>query len=193
MRAYKQITLKMIPGLLILLICGMILSMFNLVYAHEGHEDDSFKRFGILHMNGREAPPEFRLPNMKGEMITLSDFKGRPVFLNIMTVGCEPCQKEMPAMEMLYKEYKDKGLAVLGIFIDITPDNTKFMGSYLSGYGLTFPVLFLHGGSMKGLTLGWTPITYLIDRDGRLVGKVIGLKDWTSDDARRVIDEISAK
>ncbi|MEK6577233.1 MAG: hypothetical protein AABZ05_06505, partial [Nitrospirota bacterium] len=76
MREYKYITLKMIPGLLILLICGMILSMFNLAYAHEGHEDDSFKRFGIHHLNGREAPPEFRLPNMKGEMITLSDFKG---------------------------------------------------------------------------------------------------------------------
>ncbi|MEK7280361.1 MAG: TlpA disulfide reductase family protein, partial [Nitrospirota bacterium] len=112
---------------------------------------------------------------------------------NIMTVGCEPCQKEMPAMELLHKEYKDRGLVVLGIFIDITPDNISFMGSYLSEYGLTFPILFLHGGRMKGLTLGWTPITYLIDRDGRLIGKVIGLKDWTSDDARRVIDEISVK
>lgn len=186
----RNISFKII---LWLLAASFIIIIPGLPFAHEGHEKESFKKFGILHLNGQEAPPEFKLPNMKGKMVSLSDLRGKAVFLNIMTVGCEPCQKEMPAMETLYKEYSDKGLAVLGIFIDITPDNTKFMGSYLSGYGLTFPVLFLHGGKMKGLTLGWTPITYLIDRDGRLVGKVIGLKDWTSDDARRVIDEILAK
>lgn len=186
----KYISFKIILGLLMYWI---IFSIPNVIYAHEGHENDSFKRFGILHLNGQEALPEFKLPNLEGEIVSLSDFRGKAVFLNIMTVGCEPCQKEMPAMEMLHKEYKEKGLEVLGIFIDITPDNTKFMGSYLSEYGLTFQVLFLHGGSMKGLMRGYTPITYLIDRDGRLAGKVIGLKDWTSEDARRVIDEILAK
>lgn len=174
------------------LLFGLFFLIPNLSGAEIPSPPEVFKKFGILPL-GQEEPPEFRLPKLNGETISLSDLRGKAVFLNMMTVGCEPCQKEMPAMEQLHRQYQDKGLVVLGVFTDITPDNADAMKSYFSKQGLTFPVLLLNGGSVKGFTLGWTPVTFLVDKSGRLAGKAFGYKNWTSPEAKEVIDHLLAE
>jgi thiol-disulfide isomerase/thioredoxin len=177
-----------------LLVVWLILTPHS-IPAETAHHSDPYEKFGIFPLNSeeRQTPPDFTLPNVKGKLVSNSDFTGRPIFLNIMASGCEPCQKEMPAMEALHRQYRDRGLVVLAVFSDIMPDHAGLLESQLTGNGFTFPTLLLQGGKMNGLLSGWTPITYLIGRDGKLVGKVIGYRDWKTEEAKEIIEKLLEK
>src|SRR5712692_4171193 len=64
------------------------------------------------------AAVEFRVPTTDDRQVTLSDLKGKVVFLNFWATWCRPCEEEMPSMERLYQRFKDKGLVVLAISED---------------------------------------------------------------------------
>lgn len=69
--------------------------------------------------------PGFSLPDLTGKMIRLKDFRGKVVFLNFFATWCVPCREEMPAMDRLYRTYKDKGLVVLAVDIRDAPRPSK--------------------------------------------------------------------
>ena len=62
--------------------------------------------------------PEFALKDLNRNTITLSSLKGKVVFLNLWATWCPPCVREIPAFIEVYKEYKDKGLEIIGISVD---------------------------------------------------------------------------
>ena len=59
--------------------------------------------------------PQFTLPDLTGQAVSLKDFRGRPVWLNFWASWCGPCRAEMPEMQRIYTKYKDQGLVVLGV------------------------------------------------------------------------------
>ena len=61
---------------------------------------------------------DFTLTNMQGEQVSLSQYRGKVVILNFWATWCPPCREEMPSMERLYRNYKDKGLVMLAINVD---------------------------------------------------------------------------
>src|SRR5216684_1750381 len=76
----------------------------------------NFKVIPVLQPMKEVAPtPDFSLLNPAGQKISLKDFRGKTVFLNFWATWCVPCREEMPAMEKLYQEYKDKNFVVLGV------------------------------------------------------------------------------
>src|ERR1700693_2567096 len=76
------------------------------------------------------AAPDFSLTSLEGKEVKLSQFKGKVVLLNFWATWCIPCRSEMPTIELLHREYKDKGLIVLGIDDEESQKQAAFLQKY---------------------------------------------------------------
>ncbi|MBX7143227.1 MAG: TlpA family protein disulfide reductase [Oligoflexia bacterium] len=113
-------------------------------------------------------PPTTSYPSLDGgKLISLSDFQGKVVLLNIWATWCGPCVQEMPGLERLYAKYKDKGLVVLAVAVD---DSQESVEQFRRQYGLSFPIALDDDGQIKAdYQISGVPETFIIGRDGRLV------------------------
>jgi len=126
---------------------------------------------------GSSAPP-FTATDLKtGRPVTLADFKGQVVLLNIWATWCEPCKIEMPSLEQLEKEIGPQGLKIVSVSID--EGGADVVRQFARDYGLTFQILHDPGGRIERIyqTTG-VPESFVINRQGRIVKKVIGAADW---------------
>jgi peroxiredoxin len=146
---------------------------------------------GILTAKERVEAPELIGTGLDGKTIRLEDFRGKVVFLNFWATWCIPCRQEMPAMERLYREFKERGFVVLAVNVQEGPGAVK---AFVQELKLTFPVVLDPDGkaAMTYLVRG-LPATYLIDRKQILVGRAIGAREWDSDDARAYIQALLGK
>lgn len=130
------------------------------------------------------AAPDFTLTDQYGNTHTLSDYKGKTVFLNFWATWCGPCQGEMPDIQKLYEAYGENGgdLVVLGVAnpkTDTNPMNQDVsqeeVEQFLSDHGYTFPVVMDTTGevfSYYGISA--FPTTFMIDANGNVYGYVPG-------------------
>lgn len=125
------------------------------------------------------AAPDFTLSNLDGRKVSLSSYKGKVVILNFWGTWCEPCKAEMPSLNKLYLEHRDKGLVVLAVSIDPSDQKVK---SFISQKGYSIPVLLDRNKEVFFDTYGLfgLPVSVIIDRDGMIVQKVIGEIAWDS-------------
>ena len=130
---------------------------------------------------GRPAP-NFSLPDLDGQMVGLADYRGKVVLLNIWATWCPPCVEEMPSMEKLYQEMKGEGFEILAVSID--ESGTQDVLPFMKKHKLSFPALIDSKGTLKDLyqTTG-VPESFIIDKDGILVEKIIGPRDWAVPEA----------
>jgi len=128
--------------------------------------------------------PNFSLPDLDGKMVSLSDYRGKVVLLNIWATWCPPCVEEMPSMEKLYQELQAEGFEILAVSID--ESGAQDVLPFMKKHKLSFPALIDSRGTLKGLyqTTG-VPESFIIDKDGMLVEKVIGPRDWAVPEAIR--------
>lgn len=130
------------------------------------------------------------LPDLNGNRVRLSDFRGRVVLLNFWASWCPPCLEEMPSMEELHRAMGTEGLVVLAVNLgEDAPGVRKFMHER----GLTFPVLMDRGESPLSFGAYGIPVTYLIDRRGRAAAKVVGSHDFSSEVSRDAIRGLLAE
>jgi peroxiredoxin len=123
------------------------------------------------------AAPDFGLLSLRGDTVKLSDYRGKAVFLNIWATWCPPCRKEMPAMGSLYQRLKGREFEMLAVSID--REGEKVIRPFVAKYGLTFPVL-LDPDSKTYRLYGLTgiPETFLIDKNGVILYRIIGPENW---------------
>jgi len=128
--------------------------------------------------------PDFTFPRLDGKMVSLSDYRGKVVLVNIWATWCPPCVDEMPSMEKLYRELKDEGFEILAVSIDAS--GAKDVLPFMKKYKLSFPALTDTRGAIKELyqTTG-VPESFIIDKDGIIVEKVIGPRGWATPSAIR--------
>ena len=120
---------------------------------------------------------DFELPALRGDYVKLSDYRGKVVFLNIWATWCPPCREEMPFMEALYRRLKDREFEMLAVSID--REGEKVVSPFAEKYGLTFPVL-LDPDSKTYRLYGLTgvPETFIVDKSGVVIYKIIGPQNW---------------
>jgi thiol-disulfide isomerase/thioredoxin len=119
--------------------------------------------------------PDFTLQSLEGKTVHLSDFRGKPVVLNFWATWCGPCKIEMPWFVDLQKEYGPAGLQFLGVAMDDA--STKDIAEFAESMKVNYPILI--GKDTVGDAYGgvqFLPETFFIDRDGKVVDKVFGLK-----------------
>jgi thiol-disulfide isomerase/thioredoxin len=120
---------------------------------------------------------EAKLTRTDGSTFTLSDYKGKVIVVNAWATWCGPCRYEIPELVRLQTELKDKGLAVVGLNVDADEDAEmiKEFGKELNiNYDLVKADYKLFGEFIKISKKDAIPQTFLIDREGRLLGVFVG-------------------
>ena len=137
---------------------------------------------------GDEAP-NFMLRDLAGNVVSLSQLRGKVVLLNFWATWCGPCRIEMPAMEQLYRTLPRREFEILAVSTD--QQGAAVTRPFQREMGFTFPIL--HDSEYRvGLTYGARsiPITFMVDRRGIVRQKIFGARDWGSPEARDLIQEL---
>ncbi|HWP56401.1 MAG TPA: TlpA disulfide reductase family protein [Candidatus Acidoferrales bacterium] len=131
------------------------------------------------------SAPDFTLVGPDNKKISLKDFRGKLVFLNFWASWCAPCREEMPAMERLYQEFKNKGFTILAVSVK---DSRKDAIAFVKELKLTYPIALDPEGEVGLLYGAWgLPATYLIDANGIVLARAWGPANWYSPPARQLI------
>lgn len=126
------------------------------------------------------AAPEFTLTDQYGEEHSLSDYRGKIVFLNFWATWCPPCKEELPYIQELYEEYQsmdDPDVVFLGVTFPGYGNEQDAEGvkAFLKEKGYTFPVMMDEGASLSlPYYITAYPTTFLIDPEGNVLGYVPG-------------------
>jgi len=137
-------------------------------------------------VRGVMAPPfELSRLDRNDTRISLSSLSGRVVLVNFWATWCEPCEREMPAMERLYQALPRADFELVAIAID---DKEEDVRAFQERYRLSFPILLDLDQAIYGSyqTMG-VPESLLVDREGRIVERYVGPREW---DATEYMDRI---
>jgi peroxiredoxin len=143
---------------------------------------------GIVRFNEKIEAPSFSLKDITGKEVKLHDYRGKIVFLNFWATWCPPCRAEMPSMERLYTEFKDKNFIMLAVD---SREKTRKVKSFGKKLGLSYPLLLDSDGTV-GFEYGVRsiPTTYLVDRQGYLIGGALGARDWASKESFGLFNQL---
>jgi peroxiredoxin len=138
------------------------------------------------------AAPDFALPRLDGQVVRLSDYRGKVVFLNIWATWCGPCREEMPSMEKLYQEMKGEDFVILAVSIDAL--GAAAVKPFMAELKLTFPALLDPQGAIRRLynTTG-VPESFILDKNGIVAAKIIGARNWASPDVVQAFKDLLQK
>jgi peroxiredoxin len=119
-----------------------------------------------------EKAPDFTLTGLDGKAHMLSELKGKTVILNFWGTYCEPCKREMPALQKQYDKWKAQGVEYVGSNIG---ENAITVRGFLDQYKLTLPVWLDQDQAVrKKYGVSEYPTTFFIAADGRIAKKQVG-------------------
>jgi peroxiredoxin len=132
--------------------------------------------------SGRTAP-DFAATTLQGDTFDVAAMRGRVVVLNVWATWCRPCVKEMPALQRLWERNRDDGLVVVGVSVDspalLMGDVEGAVRRFVDDLGLTFPIVLDPERRIEaGYPVAGYPMTFVIDREGRIVERVLGPREW---------------
>jgi peroxiredoxin len=116
--------------------------------------------------------PNFKLQDLDGKTVRLSDFKGKPVVLDFWATWCQPCRDSMPGMAKLHKEYADKGLVILSISLD--GGAIEDVRDFQKEYGMTYTVLMGTEEAAAEYSVRTIPMMVVIDKSGKIRKRYMG-------------------
>ncbi len=150
----KRFILVLLPLVIVLFVCA---------------EAEKTSIFGD---NSSQAS-DFTVKDLKGREISLSNYSGKVVFLNFWATWCGPCKAEIPDFIEAYKQYKDKGMEIIGISVDrISP---KSVLKFTEKYKINYPVVMSTVKIIKDYEPGpYVPTTIIIDQEGKIRHRHIG-------------------
>lgn len=133
-----------------------------------------------------DAAPEFHATDLRAKKpASLADYRGKVVLLNVWATWCPPCRIEMPAMQRLHEKLAGTDFHIVAVSVDgdaFHPEGSQDPAGimkFATDMGLTFDILHDPSGAIRSAyqTTG-VPESFLIDRDGVIVKKVIGAAEW---------------
>jgi peroxiredoxin len=134
---------------------------------------------------GDEAP-DFVLSDLNGNTHQLSDYRGKGVFLNFWGTYCKPCEKEMPYMNNLYKEYKNQGVEIIAVNVG---ESKLAVEKFVEKYQLHFPIVIDKDNQvLEAYDISPIPTTFLINKDGQIVEIITGT--MTEQDMKNYMEQI---
>jgi cytochrome c biogenesis protein CcmG, thiol:disulfide interchange protein DsbE len=132
--------------------------------------------------------PDYAVQTLAGEPFSMASLEGQPTILNVWATWCPPCVREMPALQRVHEQLGPQGLRIVAVSVDSRPGLINAWGrpggdvqEFLDRLGLTFEILWDPSGELEtAYSLPGLPTTFLIDRRGRIVQKVVGWREWDS-------------
>lgn len=148
-------------------IIGAVAGLYSLRHNHASRAATSASAY--------HSAPDFTLPQLDGQDLRLSSYRGKVVLLDFWASWCEPCRVETPHLIELQQKYGERGLQIIGVSMDDSPDPAR---AFYQQFHMNYPVVMgtAKTGELYGGVLG-LPIAFLINRDGRIYAKHIGATD----------------
>ena len=149
---------------------------------------DPFEKAGVTELKEGQHGPPFTLRMLDAGPVSLAEYRDKLVVLNFWATWCQPCTLEMPTLEALWQQYKDRGLVVLGVSVDRGAPLT-LIRPYVQNLKLTFPILLdpeletANAWRVTGL-----PATYLVRPGGEVAGFAVGAREWHSEPMRALLE-----
>ena len=149
---------------------------------------DPFEKAGVTELKEGQHGPPFTLRMLDAVPVSLADYRDKLVVLNFWATWCQPCTLEMPTLEALWQQYKDRGLVVLGVSVDRGAP-LALIRPYVQNLKLTFPILLdpeletANAWRVTGL-----PATYLVRPGGEVAGFAVGAREWHSEPMRALLE-----
>jgi thiol-disulfide isomerase/thioredoxin len=148
--------------------------------------------------------PDFAATDMSGDTVTLADYAGKVVLLNIWATWCGPCREEMPSMQRLYEalagDAEAEEFEIVAVSVDVPlgqRDRSGNLGGDLRGFAheldLTFPILHDPSGDIQRVYQATAvPESFLIGKDGTIYKKVAGQTEWDAPDNEALVRRLLA-
>ena len=158
--------------------CAMTVAAFGQSRKTPDAVIKAFEGTGIQVVSEGIDPINFTLPLPDGTKITLSQLKGKVVFLNFWATWCGPCRSEMPSMEAVYQRLKNRGFEILAVNLG---DSKGKVTEFINEYKLNFPAV-LDEKSITGsqYNIRAIPTTFIIDRRGLIIARLVGSINWNT-------------
>ena len=120
--------------------------------------------------------PDFTLPDLEGRERALSAERGKVVLVNFWATWCKPCEDEMPAMQRVYRDLQAEGFELIAVSVD---EGIEEVREFQERMGLSFPILHDPGKEAAARYQSFRyPESFLVDREGTLVARFIGPREW---------------
>ena len=140
-------------------------------------------------MRDKKKAPEFSLDGLSGRKVELKNFKGKVIFLTFWATWCGPCKQELPSIEALHQQLKGKDFVVLTVAVDL--EGALPVEKFIAKQGYTFYVLIDSKSQVLDLyRVEGIPMTFLIDKKGRILGKALGPRDWKCPEAMSLFNQL---
>ncbi|MDP2647255.1 MAG: redoxin family protein [Desulfobacterales bacterium] len=140
--------------------------------------DKLYQDLSIVKIPAVMPPTDMAITDLEENPVKLSIFKGRVVFLNFWASWCDACRVEMPSMEKLHQKFKDKDFSMVAVDLQ---EPAALVKNFFAAYKLTFlPLLDSNGQMSAAFGIHTIPTTFVLNRQGRVIGKAVGARDWYS-------------
>lgn len=194
---HKNITLKIVLACILLLVCGGIAAFVFDVNPLAGAKpedrslDQLFDDMGVELFPNSTSPVEVLLEDVNGIEIDISDFRGKIVFLNFWATWCPSCVTEMPSMEKLHRKLKEKNFAMVAVSVQ---DSAVEVRRFFKQNQLTYTALLDSiGKTVPGFGIRAIPTTLLLDKSGRIFGRIMGPREWDSRESVAMFKQLLAE
>ena len=175
----------------IFLICIFLFLSTNFLSASSKQSPLSFDEQNVL-KNLKISPAKFWLKannftakNSDGLIVSLSDYLGRFILLNFWATWCYPCLKEMPDLEEAFKHFRETQFVVLAVAMGEDVDKIK---QFSKKNSFTFPLISDETMEITNLYgVKNIPVTFLIDPEGVVLGRALGIRKWSSPELLKFI------
>jgi thiol-disulfide isomerase/thioredoxin len=190
----KKARLKIALSGLVLIACGIIaVFVFDAnplarAIPENRSLDQLLVDMGVEVFPSSTSQVEVLLQDLNGADVNISDFRGKIVFLNFWATWCPTCVVEMPSMEKLHRKLKGKDFALVTISIQ---DSAAEVKRFFKQNQLTFMALLDSvGKTVPGFAIRAIPTTLILDKSGRIVGRVMGMREWDSRESIAMFEQL---
>ncbi|MGM0553326.1 MAG: TlpA family protein disulfide reductase [Pseudomonadota bacterium] len=136
----------------------------------------------------RPLAPSFELDDTDGVRHQLEQYRGEVVVVNFWATWCPPCREELPSLQRLWEDKRDQGLVVLGVNVG---EDAERIFLFTADYPVDFPLLMDRDSTViEAWPVRGIPTTFILDREGRMVYRAIGAREFDAPELRAHLREL---
>jgi len=173
--------LKVKRNPIVLVVVAIVVSLMSLVGVYTSRRVAKSAAAPAPAANSTSQPAkDFSLQSLDGKTVHLSDYKGEGVLLNFWATDCAPCQIETPWLVELQQQYGPQGLQILGVDA-YDGGSQKDVAAFAKKMAIDYPILVGKDSEIDAVAnsyggIAFLPQTFVINRDGKIVGRILGLE-----------------
>ncbi|MBF0466166.1 MAG: TlpA family protein disulfide reductase [Nitrospirae bacterium] len=135
--------------------------------------------------------PAFTFTDSGGKAVTYDAFKGKPLIINFWATWCPSCKDEIPSLQSFYND--EKSGQNVNIVTVLFRDDMSSAQSFMKKHKYDFPVYTDSSGAARSFGLTGVPETYLIDKNGIVVRRILGPLDWQTSSGKELLSELLSR